>query len=72
MEPKFHNWSISYNLDGSQWVLHVMAKDADDAMRRIKQAATWGTVDGREVYSIKIAPDWAPRLCGWVRNAFSR
>lgn len=70
MEPKFKKWGIEYNLDGKRWMLDVMAADADDAMRRLKHAAAWGTVEGHDVFSIKIAPDWVPRFYGWVRNAF--
>jgi hypothetical protein len=65
---RFEKWAVEYNLDGAKWELHVMAPDAEDAMRRLKQAATWGHVAGREVFSVKIAPDWVPRFYGWVRN----
>ena len=65
MEPKFEKWGVQYGLDGKRWSLDVMAVDADDAMRRVKRAAAFGTVIGRQVISVKIAPDWVLPL--WRR-----
>ena len=62
MEPKFAKWGIEYNLDGKRWALDVMAADEHDAMRRVKQAASFGTVCGREVLSIPLAPFWLVSL----------
>lgn len=72
-EERYATWLISYNMDGSQWSMSIVAKDADDAMRRLKQAATWGTVDGEMLASV---PVWRggfliPLVCR-VRNRLLR
>lgn len=72
-DGKWPTWLISYNLDGAQWSMTIVARDADDAMRRLKQAATWGKIDG-EVK--EIIPVWRGGFLipikVWLRNRFRR
>jgi hypothetical protein len=70
--PDFYKWAIEYGLDGKRWELHVMATDAEDAMRRVRQAAAFGEVAGRELFSMKIAPDWTLPLVRFVKSKLSR
>ena len=53
-EKPWPTWLVSYNMDGSQWSLNIVARDAEDAKRRLAQAAAWGTVDGELISSIPV------------------
>ena len=69
MEPKFYKWGVEYGLDGKRWSLDVMAADEADAMRRVKQAAAFGEVCGREVLSIPLGPSWLLEpIVRWFRG----
>ena len=70
MEPKLAKWGIEYNMDGKKWSLDVMAADEADAMRRVNQAAAFGAVIGREVFSIPLGPSWLvePLARWWFRG----
>jgi hypothetical protein len=76
MEPTFKKWGVEYGLDGKRWCIDVMAADEADAMRRIRQAAAFGTVEGFEVARV---PMWGGGvllpLVGvvvWLRNRCAR
>lgn len=66
-EGKWPTWLFSYNMDGTQWQISVVAKDADEAKRRLSAAAAWGTLDGELVATV---PMWrggflVPIVCWW-------
>lgn len=60
-------WSVSYNIDGGRWSIFIVAVDKEDAMRRLKQAATWGEIDG-EIHAAVRAKRGGfliPLACWW-------
>jgi hypothetical protein len=64
-------WLFSYNLDGKQWSMEIVAPTADEAKRRLDAAATWGKLDGELIAKVPVA--WGGFLIPlviWVRNAF--
>lgn len=68
-EPRFRKWGVEYGLDGKRWCIDVMAADEEDAMRRIKQAAAFGTVYGFEVARVRVgAGGFLVPLIVWLRN----
>ena len=72
-DKQWPTWLVSYNLDGAQWSMEIVAKDADDARRRLAQASNWGTVDGELVATV---PSWRGGFLVpievWIRNCFAR
>ena len=71
MEAKWPTWIVSYGLDGARWSIDVVAKDAEDAKRRLAAAAQWGEVDGELVARVPVAGGgfFVP-LIVWFRNLF--
>lgn len=70
---KWPTWLVSYGYEGSKWEMKIVAKDMDDAKRRLSAAAAWGVVDGELIAEI---PVWrggflVPLVCR-VRNFFRR
>ena len=65
---------ISYRDGGAQWGFELYAKDEDDAMRRLKLAATFGKVDGELMFRVAAATGaaaWLPivvRLRNWWKG----
>jgi hypothetical protein len=76
MEPTFRKYGVEYGLDGKRWFLDVMATDTEDAMRRVRQAAAFGTCDGFEIARV---PMWGGGVllpfvvfAVWLRNLCAR
>ncbi len=70
MAETFEPWVVDYNLDGAQWQIIVMAASADDALRRLSRAATFGSVAGVQTLSVKVAPDWTVPAWRKLRGLF--
>lgn len=71
MKPlKFETHLISYQLDGISWSIEIRASSADDAMRRLRRAAAYGTYDGVLQATIPAVPGAGVfvRAITWWRN----
>lgn len=76
-EEQFKKYGIEYGngRDGARYILEVMATSADDAMERVKAAATWGqciTPHGIAMEIPAAVGAWLPRLVVAVANLFTR
>lgn len=73
MADRFSTWLVSYNMDGEKWSTQIVARDADDARRRLAHAAQWGEVDGEVIAEV---PVWRGGflipVAVWLRNLFNR
>lgn len=69
-ELKFETHLITYQLDGISWSIEVRASSADDAMRRLRRAAYYGSYDGVLQASIPAFPGAGilVRALTWWRN----
>lgn len=54
INDKWPTWLFSYNLDGSQWSMEVVAPSAEEAKRRLAAAAAWGTLDGELIAKVPV------------------
>lgn len=72
-EQQWPTWLVIYNYDGAQWSAQIVARDYDDAKRRLAAMGTWGTVDGELVASIPAnRGGFAIPAVVWFRNFFKR
>lgn len=69
-DDTFKRWSVSYGFDGAQWVMYVMARDADEAKRRIDAASAFGVVDGEIIMEVPAVVGWWVPFAVWLRNRF--
>jgi hypothetical protein len=67
-EEKFQTYLIDYDYSGSRWSFDIPATSFEDAMARIKQAASQGCVVG-----VKYAefPVWMPVKIGMLIARFN-
>lgn len=70
-EKQWPTWLVSYNFDGAQWSMHIVARTAEEAKQRLSTAATWGTVDGELVASVPVhRGGFLIPAVVWLRNLF--
>lgn len=68
-EKRWPTWLISYNLDGEQWSMEIIAPSADEAKRRLAAAASWGKIDGELIASIPLlGGGFVVPVVVWLRN----
>jgi len=68
-EKKWPTWLFSYNFEGKQWSMEVVARDHDEAKRRLDAAAAWGKLDGELIASVPLSRGgFLVPLVVWVRN----
>lgn len=69
-EPKWPTWMFSYNFDGKQWSMEVIAPTAEEAKRRLDAAAAWGKLDGELIASVPLVRGgFLIPIVVWLRNA---
>lgn len=70
---RWPKWSVSYNFECAEYEMQVVARDADEARRRLSAAATLGSVDGEIMAEIPAVRGGflVPLVC-WFRNALRR
>lgn len=59
-DDQFKTYLFSYNYDGSKWGFEIQARDADDAIARVRRLA-FAQYDGELKLSIPATPDTAWR-----------
>lgn len=59
-------YGIEYNYGGVTWAMTIWADDEDDALRKLRAAATNGRVMGRIHVEIML-PKWTERIARWLR-----
>jgi hypothetical protein len=72
---KFEQYSIEYGYgrEGARWCMDVMATSPQDALDRLKAAASFGKVSGVVNMTLPAAQGaWLPRLIVAVANLFRR
>jgi len=67
----FKTFLVSYRYDGSEWGLHIKARDFDDAKARLARLQ-YATVDGELAATIPASLGPTAPIITYVRNAFSR
>lgn len=45
-EPEFQRYAVAYAYEGGTWQIDVMARNAEEAKRRLAAAAAWGDIQG--------------------------
>ena len=72
-EPQWPTWLVDYNFEGKLYSMHVVARDADEAKRRLSACANFGQVKGELLASVPASRGgFLVPLVVWFRNAFSR
>jgi hypothetical protein len=72
MPEQWPEYVVTYKMDGADWGITVIAKDAADASRRLRAIGMTGSVDGELVVTIPAGPCagiLARTVCA-VRNLF--
>lgn len=71
-ERPWPTWLIDYNFEGQSYSMYVVARDSDEARRRLSACAQWGQVKGELIASVPASRGGflIPAIV-WVRNLFS-